>query len=197
MAIRLNGVDVGSIQFTDNRPGKTIHIGPFLPTSATDGDVWIDSDTQNNAGKNLLQTLNLATIVGRTVNLSINGEYKDAYILVRGLVLSANADLTVTCNNDLVSYVDSTGNTGTNILRIPSIKSGITTNKFVFKFEDIQDNQGYQLGTVEGIYRNAANNVLPIFFAGAWLQVQSLASVQLTISAGGFTAGTVLVYGVN
>ena len=197
MAIRLNGVDVGAIQFTDNRPGKTIHIGPFLPTSATDGDVWIDSDTQNNAGKNLLQTLNLATIVGRTVNLSINGEYKDAYIVVRGLVLSANADLTVTCNNDLVSYVDSTGNTGTNILRIPSIKSGITTNKFVFKFEDIQDNQGYQLGTVEGIYRNAANNVFPIFFAGAWLQVQSLASVQLTISAGGFTAGTVLVYGVN
>lgn len=197
MAIRLNGVDVGSIQFTDNRPGKTIHIGPFLPTSATDGDVWIDSDTQNNAGKNLLQTLNLATIVGRTVNLSINGEYKDAYILVRGLVLSANADLTVTCNNDLVSYTDSTGNTSTHILRIPSIKSGITTNKFVFKFEDIQDNQGYQLGTVEGIYRNAANNVFPIFFAGAWLQVQPLSSVQLTISAGGFTAGTVLVYGVN
>jgi hypothetical protein len=197
MAIRLNGVDVGAIQFTDNRPGKTIHIGPFLPTSATDGDVWIDSDTQNNAGKNLLQTLNLATIVGRTVNLSINGEYKDAYILVRGLVLSANADLTVTCNNDLVSYTDSTGNTGTSILRIPSIKSGITTNKFVFKFEDIQDNQGYQLGTVEGIYRNAANNVFPIFFAGAWLQIQPLSSVQLTISAGGFTAGTVLVYGVN
>lgn len=197
MAIRLNGVDVGAIQFTDNRPGKTIHIGPFLPASATDGDVWIDSDTQNNAGKNLLQTLNLATIVGRTVNLSINGEYKDAYILVRNLVLSANADITVTCNNDLVSYVDSTGNTGTNILRIPSIKSGITTNKFVFKFEDIQDTQGYQLGTVEGIYRNAANNVFPIFFAGAWLQVQPLSSVQLTISAGGFTAGTVLVYGVN
>ena len=197
MAIRLNGQDVGAITFTDNRPGKTIHIGPFLPASATDGDVWIDSDTQNNAGKNLIQTLNLATVVGRTVNLSINQTYKDAVILVRGLVLSANADVTITCNNDLVSYVDSTGNNTTSLLRIPSVKSGITTNKFVFKFEDIQDNQGYQLGTVEGIYRNAANNVFPIFFAGAWLQVQSLASVQLTISAGGFTAGTVLVYGVN
>jgi hypothetical protein len=197
MAIRLNGQDVGSIQFTDNRPGKTIHIGPFLPTSATDGDVWFDSDTQNNAGKNLLQTLNLATIVGRTVNLSINADYKDAIILVRGLVLSANADLTITCNNDVVSYADSTGASATQLLRVPSIKSGITTNKFIFKFEDIQDNQGFQLGTVEGIYRNAANQVLPIFFAGAWLQIQSLASVQLTISAGGFTAGTVLVYGVN
>ena len=197
MAVKLNGVDVGAIQFTDNRPGKTIHIGPFLPTSATDGDVWIDSDTQNNAGKNLLQTLNLATIVGRTVNLSINADYKDAYIVVRNLVLSANADLTVTCNNDLVSYVDASGASSTQLLEILNIKSAITTNKFIFKFEDVQDNQGYQLGTVEGIYRNAANNVLPIFFAGAWLQVQPVTSVQLTISAGGFTAGTVLVYGVN
>jgi hypothetical protein len=197
MAVKLNGVDVGAIQFTDNRPGKTIHIGPFLPTNATDGDVWIDSDTQNNAGKNLLQTLNLATIVGRTVNLSINGEYKDAYIIVRGLVLSADANLKITCNNDAVSYVSTDGSPATQILQISNIKSGITTNKFIFKFEDIQDNQGYQLGTVEGIYRNVSNNVLPIFFAGAWLQVQPLSSVQLTISAGGFTAGTVLVYGVN
>ena len=197
MAIRLNGQDVGAITFTDNRPGKTIHIGPFLPTSATDGDVWIDSDTQNNAGKNLLQTLNLATIVGRTVNLSINADYKDAYIVVRNLVLSANASLKVTCNNDNVSYTDASGASATQIVEVPNIKSGITTNKFIFKFEDIQDNQGYQLGTVEGIYRNAANNVIPIFFAGAWLQIQPLSSVQLTISAGGFTAGTVLVYGVN
>jgi len=135
--------------------------------------------------------------VGRTVNLSINADYKDAYIVVRGLVLSANADLTVTCNNDLVSYVDSTASPTTYLLKVQSIKSAITTNKFIFKFEDVQDNQGYQLGTVEGIYRNAANNVVPIFFAGAWLQVQPLSSVQLTISAGGFTAGTVLVYGVN
>lgn len=197
MAIRLNGQDVGAIQFTDNRPGKTIHIGPFLPASATDGDVWFDSDTQNNAGKNLLQTLNLATIVGRTVNLSINADYKDAIIVVRGLVLSANADLSVTCNNDLVSYVDGTGTPATQVVRISNIRSAITTNKFTFKFEDIQDSQGYQLAISEGIYRNVANNITPFLLAGAWLQVQALSSIQLTISAGGFTAGTVLVYGVN
>jgi hypothetical protein len=197
MAIRLNGQDVGAIQFTDNRPGKTIHIGPFLPASATDGDVWFDSDTQNNAGKNLLQTLNLATIVGRTVNLSINADYKDAIIVIRGLVLSANADLTVTCNNDLVSYVDGSGTSATQILKVPNVKSGITTNKFTFKFEDIQDLQGYQLGTAEGVYRNVANNVTPFLLAGGWLQIQALSSIQITISAGGFTAGTVLVYGVN
>jgi hypothetical protein len=197
MAIRLNGQDVGAIQFTDNRPGKTIHIGPYLPSSATDGDVWFDSDTQNNAGKNLLQTLNLATIVGRTVNLSINADYKDALIVIRGLVLSANADLSVTCNNDLVSYVDGTGASATQVIKVSNIKSAITTNKFNIRFDDIQDTQGYQVAIAEGIYRNVSNNVTPFLLAGAWLQVQALASVQLTISAGGFTAGTVLVYGVN
>jgi hypothetical protein len=197
MAIRLNGQDIGSIQFTDNRPGKTIHIGPFLPASAVDGDVWFDSDTQNNAGKNLLQTLNLATIVGRSVTISINADYKDTEILIRGLNLSANANLDVTLNNDTVSYVDGTGTPATQILRVPNIRSGITTNKFAFKFEDVQDNTGFQLGVAEGVYRNAANNVTPFLLAGAWLQTQPISSVKLTISAGGFAAGTVLVYGVN
>ena len=197
MAIRLNGQDIGAVVFTDNRPGKTIHIGPFLPATAVDGDVWFDSDTQNNAGKNLLQTLNLATIVGRSVTISVNADYKDTEILIRGLNLSANADLNVTLNNDVSSYVDSTGASATQILKIANIKSGITTNKFSFKFEDVQDNTGFQLGTAEGVYRNASNNVNPFITAGAWLQVQPLSSIQLTISAGGFAAGTLLVYGVN
>jgi len=197
MAIRLNGQDVGAIQFTDNRPGKTIHIGPFLPSTAVDGDVWIDSDTQNNAGKNLLQTLNLATIVGRTVSLSVNADYKDLYIVIRGLVLSADADLLVRCNNDVVSYIDASGATATEIIRLAAIKNGITTNKFSFTFEDTQDNQGFTTCLSQGVYRNAANSIIPVLRAGVWLQVQPISSVQLTITAGGFTAGTVLVYGVN
>jgi hypothetical protein len=197
MAIRLNGQEVGAIKFTDDRPGKTIHIGPFLPASASDGDVWFDSDTQNNAGKNLLQTLNLATIVGRSVTISVNAEYKDTQIVVRGLNLSANANLDVTLNNDTVSYVDGTGAATTQIIRVPNIRSGITTNKFTFKFEDVQDNSGFQLGVAEGVYRNANNNVTPFLIAGAWLQVQPVSSIKLTISAGGFAAGTILVYGVN
>jgi hypothetical protein len=197
MAIRLNGQDVGAIQFTDNRPGKTIHIGPFLPSSATDGDVWFDSDTQNNAGKNLLQTLNLATIVGRTVSLSVNADYKDLYIVIRGLVLSADGDLLVRCNNDVVSYIDAGGNQATEIIKISGIKSGITTNKYSFTFEDTQDNQGFTTCLAQGVYRTVLNAVTPILRAGVWLQVQPISSVQLTITAGGFTAGTVLVYGVN
>jgi hypothetical protein len=197
MAVKLNGVDVGAIQFTDNRPGKTIHIGPFLPSSATDGDVWIDSDTQNNAGKNLLQTLNLATIVGRSVNLSVNADYKDLYILIRGLVLSANATLRVTCNNDNVSYIDAAGLVATEIMEIPLIKSGISTNKFSFTFEDTQDTQGYSTCVANGVYRLVNNNVTPVLKAGVWLQIQPISSVQLIIDAGGFTAGTVLVFGVN
>jgi hypothetical protein len=197
MAIRLNGQEVGAIQFTDNRPGKTIHIGPFLPATATDGDVWFDSDTQNNAGKNLLQTLNLATIVGRSVSLSVNADYKDLYIVIRGLVLSADADLLVRCNNDVSSYIDGSGTQATEIVKIAGVKSGITTNKYSFTFEDTQDNQGFTTCLAQGVYRTIINNVTPILRAGVWLQVQPISSIQLTITAGGFTAGTVLVYGVN
>ena len=197
MSIRLNGQDIGPVKFTDDRPGKTIHIGPFLPASASDGDVWFDSDTQNNAGKNLLQTLNLATIVGRTVNLSVNADYKDLYIVVRGLVLSADGDLVVRCNNDVVSYIDGSGSQATEIVRLAAIKSGITTNKYSFTFEDTQDTQGFTTCLSQGVYRNAANTIIPVLRAGVWLQVQPITSVQLTITAGGFTAGTVLVYGVN
>ena len=197
MAIRLNGQEVGAIQFTDNRPGKTIHIGPFLPATATDGDVWFDSDTQNNAGKNLLQTLNLATIVGRSVSLSVNADYKDLYIVIRGLVLSADADLLVRCSNDVSSYIDGSGAQATEIVKIAGVKSGITTNKYSFTFEDTQDNQGFTTCLAQGVYRTIINNVTPILRAGVWLQVQPISSIQLTITAGGFTAGTVLVYGVN
>jgi hypothetical protein len=197
MAIRLNGQDVGAIQFTDNRPGKNIFIGPFLPASATDGDIWFDSDTQNNAGKNLLQTLNLATIVGRTVNLSVSADYKDLFIVIRGLVLSADADLLVRCNNDVASYIDGAGTTATEIVRLAAIKSAITTNKYSFTFEDVQDTQGFTTCLAQGVYRNAANAITPVLRSGVWLQVQPISSVQLTITAGGFTAGTVLVYGVN
>jgi hypothetical protein len=197
MSIRLNGQDFGPIKFTDDRPGKTIHIGPFLPATAADGDVWFDSDTQNNAGKNLLQTLNLATIVGRTVNLSVNADYKDLYIVIRGLVLSADADLLVRCNNDVVSYIDAAGSQATEIIKVAAVKSGITTNKYSFTFEDTQDSQGFTTCLAQGVYRNSVNTIIPILRAGVWLQVQPISSVQLTITAGGFTAGTVLVYGVN
>lgn len=197
MGIRINGQEYGPIKFTDDRPGKTIHIGPYLPTTAADGDVWFDSDTQNNAGKNLLQTLNLATIVGRTVSLSVNADYKDLYIVIRGLNLSADADLRVTCNNDNVSYIDGTGAASTEIIKIAAIKAGISTNKFSFTFEDTQDNQGFTTCFAQGAYRAANNTIFPILRAGVWLQVQPITSVQLIISAGGFAAGTVLVYGVN
>jgi hypothetical protein len=197
MAIRINGQEAGPIRFTDDRPGTTIHIGPYLPTTAADGDVWIDSDTQNNAGKNLLQTLNLATIVGRTVSLSVNANYKDLYIVIRGLVLSTDADLLVRCNNDVTSYIDSSGVSSTEIVKLAGIKGGITTNKYSLTFEDTQDSQGFSTCLAQGVYRAVNNSIVPVLRAGVWLQVQPISSIQLTITAGGFTAGTVLVFGVN
>ena len=105
--------------------------------------------------------------------------------------------MVVRCNNDQVSYIDGAGAQATEIVRLAGIKSGITTNKYSFTFEDTQDTQGFTTCLAQGVYRNVVNSIIPVLRAGVWLQVQPISSVQLTITAGGFTAGTVLVYGVN
>jgi hypothetical protein len=197
MGAKFNGRELGSVKFTDNRAGNTVHIGPFLPDYATDGDVWFDSDTQNNAGKNILQNINVATIVGRTINIATNSEYKDILLVTRGLTLSSDADLSLTLNNDNSSYIDAQATATTEMFKFVLVKGGITTNKFTFRFEDTQDTQGFQFGVAEGVYRNTANLITPILRAGVWQQVQSPTSIQLKISAGGFASGSILVYGVN
>ena len=61
MAVQLNGQEVGPIKFTDNKPGKTVHVGLSAPANPVDGDVWIYADALNNAGKNCLKTIDLST----------------------------------------------------------------------------------------------------------------------------------------
>lgn len=197
MAIQVNGQDIGPIKFTDDRGGKTIHVGPFLPNSAADGDIWIDADAQNNAGKNLVQSINLGSVVGQTVNVSVDADYKDYNLVFRNFTLSQNANVTFTVNNDVVSYIDNTGTPSTALITVPNVKAGITTNKFALNIADIQDSTSYSLAVLEGVYRNVANNIIPVLTPGIWLQVQPITSVRISISAGGFAGGTLLVYGVN
>ena len=82
MAIQLNGQEIGPIKFTDDKPGKTIHVGPATPVNPVDGDVWIDSDALNNAGKNLLQTVDLST-GGSSKTLNVSSSYKDVESIIR------------------------------------------------------------------------------------------------------------------
>ena len=88
MAVQINGQDVGPVKFTDDRPGKTLHVGLSAPLNPVDGDIWMDSDAQNNAGKNLIQVTDLST-GGSTKTCIVSSDYKDVEIIIRGLNINS------------------------------------------------------------------------------------------------------------
>jgi hypothetical protein len=201
MAVQLNGQELGPIKFTDTRPGKTIHVGLASPLNPVDGDVWIDSDALNNAGKNLIQTIDLAN-GGSTVTCNVSSEYKDTEIIIRGLNVTVDSSLLVRINGDLTTnYLDAlnAGGTLSNALfTVDSVNSGATTGFVKINVFDTTNTTTYKLSKVEGTYVSSVTN-LPRFLSNssAYLLTNLVTSVTLTLTTGAFAGGTVLVYGVN
>lgn len=201
MAIQVNGQNVGPIKFTDGRAGTTIHIGPSTPINPVDGDVWIDSDVLNNAGKNLVQTIDLST-GGSTKTCTVSPDYKEVEIVIRGLNISAAASLLVRINGDITgSYLDAlnAGGTLSNALfTVDSVKSGSTNGFVKINVFDTTNTTTYKLSTVEGSYVSSVTNLPKIISnSSSYLPTSLVTSVTLTLTAGTFAGGTVLVYGVN
>jgi len=198
MAIQLNGQEIGPIKFTDDKPGKTIHVGPATPNNPVDGDVWIDSDALNNAGKNLIQTVDLST-GGASKTLSISSSYKDFEIIIRGLTVTQIATMTVLLNGDVTaSYADAVGTPQSYLFSVGGIKPSITTNHLRIVGIDITDSTSSALARMEGVYTLSSTSLPGIFLAyGVWTPTSVITSVVLNLSAGAFSGGTVLVYGVN
>lgn len=200
MAVQLNGQDVGPIKFTDSRPGKTIHVGLASPLNPVDGDVWIDSDALNNAGKNLIQTINLSS--GSTATCNVSPDYKDTEILIRGLNTSVDSSLLVRINGDITTnYLDAlnAGGVLSNALfTIDSINSGSPNGFIKINVFDTTNTTTYKLSRVEGSYVSSVTN-LPRFLSNSssYLLTSLVSSITLTLTAGTFVGGTVLVYGVN
>jgi hypothetical protein len=200
MAVQLNGQDVGPIKFTDSRPGKTIHVGLASPLNPVDGDVWIDSDALNNAGKNLIQTINLSS--GSTVTCNVSSEYKDTEILIRGLNTSVDSSLLVRVNGDITTnYLDALnagGALSNALFVVDSINSGSTNGFIKINVFDTTNTTTYKLSKIEGSYVSSVTN-LPRFLSNSssYLLTSLVSSITLTLTAGTFAGGTVLVYGVN
>jgi hypothetical protein len=197
MAIQLNGQEIGPIKFTDSRPGKTIHVGPATPSNPVDGDVWIDSDQLNNAGKNLLQTIDLST-GGSVKTLTVSVDYKDLYVVIRNLNISATATMFVRVNNDIVNYANGAGTSATELFNVTSIKAGVSTNNLGFSINDISDSTSYSWGKLEGVYTPSVTNLPTIVNSyGSYTQTTPITSALISIGAATFVSGTILVYGVN
>jgi hypothetical protein len=201
MAVQINGQDVGPIKFTDDKPGKTIHVGLAAPLNPVDGDVWIDSDALNNAGKNLIQTIDLAT-GGATKTCNVSSDYKDTEIIIRGLNITADGSLLVRINGDITNnYLDALnaqGVTSNALFTLDTINSGSTNGFVKINVFDTTNTTTYKLSKVEGSYVSSLTN-LPRFVSNSssYLLTNLVTSVTLTLTAGAFAGGTVLVYGVN
>lgn len=198
MAVQINGQEVGPIKFTDNLAGKTVHIGQSSPVNPVDGDIWIDADALNNAGKNLIQIIDLTT-GGSSKSCTVSSDYKDVYIVIRGLDINANASMTVRVNGDSTSsYSDSAGVSQTALFTLDGIKAGVTSNLVKISIEDAVNSSTSKVGRLEAVYTGSATNV-PRMFLGwsSYIPTAALTSIVLTLSTGSFAGGTVLVYGVN
>ena len=201
MAIRVNGQDVGPIKFTDDRAGQTIHIGPSTPINPVDGDVWIDSDVLNNAGKNLIQTTDLST-GGTTKTCIVSPDYKDVEIIIRGLNISVDASLLVRINGDITAnYLDALNASGTlsnALFTVDSVNSGSTNGFVKINVFDTTNTTTYKISTIEGSYVSSVTNLPKIISnSSSYLPTSLVTSVTLTLTAGTFAGGAVLVYGVN
>lgn len=197
MAIQVNGQNVGPIKFTDDKAGKTVHVGPSTPANPVDGDVWIDSDALNNAGKNLISSTALTS--GSTKTIAVSADYKDLYVVIRGMTVTASASLSIRLNGDSgANYYDSAGNPFNSLFTLNSIKQGVTTNALHLNINDTQDSVSYMLANVSSTYTSSVNNLPVIFLStGLWGATSALTSVVLTLSTGAFSGGTLLVYGAN
>jgi hypothetical protein len=201
MAVQINGQDVGPIKFTDDRPGKTLHVGLSAPLNPVDGDVWMDSDALNNAGKNLIQTIDLAT-GGTTKTCNVSSDYKDVEIIIRGLNISVDASLLVRVNGDLTSaYLDALnvqGTLSTSLFTVDAVNAGATNGFVKINVFDTANATTYKLAKIEGSYVSSVTN-FPRFVinSSSYLPTGAVTAINLTLTAGAFVGGTVLVYGVN
>lgn len=190
MAVQNNGQHISPVVFTDDKPGKRVFIGPNTPTSPIEGDIWIDSDVLNNAGKNLISTVSLSGAASR--DLSIVSEYKDVYVVFRGVRGSQDANITITLNDNTSSYV-----TGSTLFSISNAKSGVLTNHWTVEIVDTQDTSSFAWGYLKGVYTNASNTNILLDSTNAFTQTGALTKMTIAVSTGTFSGGTALVYGVN
>jgi hypothetical protein len=189
MAVQNNGQPVGPILFTDDYPGKRVFFGANQPTNPTDGDIWVDSDVQNNAGKNLVSTV---TLTGSSVDLSIISLYKDIYVVFRGVRPSVNATVNITLNDNTTNYAS-----GTALFSIANVKPAVTTNHWTVDIVDTQDTTSFSWGYLKGVYTNNSDAVTILDSTNAFTQAGALTKLTISLSTGTFSGGTALVYGVN
>lgn len=197
MAIQLNGQEVGPVKFTDDKPGKTLHVGLVNPTNPVDGDLWIDSDALNNAGKNLIQTIDANTGTD-SITFAVSPEYKDLHVVLRGLSNTLGGTVLIRTNGDTTGYLNAGGVATNAFFTVPFLKASVSVNQLQFTIYDAQHSASSMWGRLEGFYADSVSNLTSyVEIMGGQAPGVAVSSINISTIAGTFNGGTILVYGVN
>jgi hypothetical protein len=197
MAIQLNGQEVGPVKFTDDKPGKTLHVGLVNPTNPVDGDLWIDSDALNNAGKNLIQTIDANTGTD-SITFAVSPEYKDLHVVLRGLSNTLGGTVLIRTNGATTGYLNAGGVATNAFFTVPFLKASVSVNQLQFTIYDAQHSASSMWGRLEGFYADSVSNLTSyVEIMGGQAPGVAVSSINISTIAGNFNGGTILVYGVN
>lgn len=197
MAVQLNGQEVGPVKFTDDKPGKTLHVGLVNPTNPVDGDLWIDSDALNNAGKNLIQTIDANTGTD-SITFAVSNQYKDLHVVMRGLSNTLGGTVLIRTNGATTGYLTAGGSVTNAFFTIPFLKASVSVNHLQFTIYDAQHNTSSMWGRLEGYYADSVSNLTSyVEVMGGQAPGVAVSSINISTIAGTFNGGTILVYGVN
>jgi hypothetical protein len=197
MAVQLNGQEVGPVKFTDDKPGKTLHVGLVNPTNPVDGDLWIDSDALNNAGKNLIQTIDANTGTD-LITFAVSPEYKDLHVVLRGLSNTLGGTVLIRTNGATTGYLNAGGVATNAFFTVPFLKASVSVNQLQFTIYDAQHSASSMWGRLEGYYADSVSNLTSyVEIMGGQAPGVAVSSINISTLAGTFNGGTILVYGVN
>tara|TARA_R110000868_G_scaffold177799_2_gene416930 strand:- start:443 stop:1252 length:810 start_codon:yes stop_codon:yes gene_type:complete len=187
-------------------PGSTparLGIGSAADVLTVDGSgvpTW--SAPAGGGGMTLLSTTNLSG--GSTTISSISGAYKTLFALITNVNAGASYHLQIAPNNDTVTsfgnaVVGVSGTVTNNHLQYTYIKTQGTgmdgSNVMVLQIENYASTSSAKPVSFYGLIKGG-NGVTYNYF-GAWMQNAALTSLVFSPTVGTFSAGTVLLYGVN
>lgn len=196
----LNGVDTS---FVDLKGGTT---GQAL-TKATGTDLDFAWTTIVAGGMTLIST---TTLSGSAVNLtSIPQTYKDLKLVIRNFRPSTdNATMQLRINSDSGNkYVDreTSALVATSVgftepaWNATSSDNGASTGILVADFFDYTNSTTWKMGQRQSLANNATTptNAYMSFSLYATNITDAITTLNIIVSAGTFTSGTALLYGVN
>jgi hypothetical protein len=167
--------------------------------------------TAASGGMTLIST---TTLSSTSTSITVNSGYNTLLLIVSGINQSSNGVTTIKVNNGTTGFYGNArwgkpntsprvyGDEGYSNETIPlyfgnEIGSGQTVNSFAVTIQQPDSTSYYKPVSVYGQYRINGGDYHTGTVGGAWTSTSAITSLVFVPSAGSFSGGTVLLYGVK